>query len=349
MHHARRHRRGAAIVAFAAAISTVVALAPAASGQSSRASLTHVTVMLDWLPRAAHAPFFVAQKMGYFKQQGLDVSVTPGKGSSTTMQLVGHGRFDFGFGDLPTLATARSQGIPDVTLVATNEKSPLAMCSLASSHPLPKPQSLKGLRMGIDPSGSTFVFYKTLLAANGMTRSDEKEFTLGQPYENYLLQNRVDVIPCYVDAELPILQAHAKGKKISVLIGSKWGYNVLGSGLLTTDSMIAKHPDTVQKFVNAYMKASRWVIGHPRQAAQIVADSSAETKGQQGIYLKQLQADIKYTFTNAVTKQHGLGYMTPGQWRATVAVLRKNKVISKSPATASLFDDSFVKKANAGA
>ena len=347
MHHAIRSRRGAAVAALAAALSLVVALAPAAFGHS-RANLTHVSVMLDWVPRGAHAPFYVAEKMGYFKQQGLDVSITPGKGSSTTMQLVGHGKADFGFGDLPTLATAKSKGIPVVALVATNEKSPLAMCALADSHPLKTPQAMKGLRMGIDPSGSTFVFYKTLLAANHMTRADLREFTLGQPYENYLLQGRVDIIPCYVDAELPTLQAHAGNRKISVLLGSKWGYNILGSGLLTNESMIKNHPDTVQKLVNAYMKGFRWVMSHPKQAAAIVADSSAETKGQEAIFASQLSEDMADTFTNSVTKQHGLGYMTAQQWKSTVSVLLKNKVITKSPSSSSLFDDSFLVKAASG-
>jgi NitT/TauT family transport system substrate-binding protein len=204
---------------------------------------------------------------------------------------------------------------------------------------------MKGLRMGIDPAGSTFVFYNTLLAANGLTRTDVKEFTLGQPYENFLLRGRVDVIPCYIDAELPILRADAKGKKISVLLGSKWGYDLLGSGLLTNESMIAKHPDTVQKFVNAYMKGFRWVLAHPKQAAQIVADSSAETKSQKAIFEAQLRADIADSFTNDVTKQHGLGYMTPQQWQTTVSVLLKNKWITKAPKISSLFDDRFVQKA----
>ena len=350
MHHAIGSRRGAVAAALAAALALGIVLAPAASGHRSRsrADMTHVSVFLDWVPRGAHAPFYVAQKMGYFKQQGLDVSVTPGKGSSTTMQLVGHGKYDFGFGDLPTLATAKSKGIPVVALVAANEKSPLAMCSFAASHPLKTPQSMRGLRMGIDPAGSTFVFYKTLLAANKMTRADVKEFTLGQPYENYLLRGRVDIIPCYVDAELPVLQAHAGNKKISVLLGSKWGYNVLGSGLLTSESMIKKNPDTVQKLVNAYMKGLRWTIGHPTQAARIIADSSAETKGQQAIYTQQLKQDIANTFTNSVTKKHGLGYMTAQQWRSTVAVLKKNQVITKAPVISSLFNDRFQQKAPSG-
>jgi NitT/TauT family transport system substrate-binding protein len=111
--------------------------------------------------------------------------------------------------------------------------------------------------------------------------------------------------------------------------------------------MIENHPETVQKFVTAYMQGFRWVMSHRKQAAQIVADSSAATKGQQAVYAQQLNQDIANSFTSPVTKAHGLGYMTWQQWQSTVSALRKNKVVTKPPPTSSLFDDSFVRKANA--
>ena len=65
------------------------------------------------------------------------------------MRFVGNGDAEFGFGDLPTLAVARSQGVPVVALVAVNQNSPLAMLALASKFKLNKPQDLKGLNIGV--------------------------------------------------------------------------------------------------------------------------------------------------------------------------------------------------------
>jgi NitT/TauT family transport system substrate-binding protein len=342
--------RSVLFVVIAVMVALVAGCGDDDDGDSAGATRTEVKVLLDWVPRGAHAPFFVAQEKGYFEQEGLDVSITPGKGSATTMQLVGQGRADFGFGDLPTLGTAKSKGTPVVALVATNARQPLAMCSVAEDHPLETPQSMKGARIGTDPAGSTFVFYKTLLAANNMTRDDVEEATLSQPYENFLLQGRVDVVPCYIDAELPILEANAakEGKKISVLLGAEWGYDILGSGVLTSESMIEQNPETVQKFVNAYMKAFQWVLNNPEEAAKIVAGSSPQTQGQEATFVKQLEADMTHTFENSVTEEHGLGYMTAEQWEAVVKVLVDNKVITESPDINSLFDASFLEKAGSG-
>ena len=98
--------------------------------------------------------FFVAKEKGYFAKQGIDVTaIRRGTGSPNAMRLVGNGDADFGFGDLPTLAVARSQDVPVVALVAVNQHSPLAMLALATKYKLAKPQDLKGLNVGVQPSG----------------------------------------------------------------------------------------------------------------------------------------------------------------------------------------------------
>ena len=234
-------------------------LAAAVVTSVSTASLAadNVSVQLDYVVRGNHAMFFVAKKKGYFEKQGINVTaIQRGTGSPNAMRLVGNGNADFGFGDLPTLAVARSQDVPVVALAAVNQHSPLGMLALSSKHKLTKPQDLKGLNVGVQPSGSTYVFLKAFLAANGMSMDDIKQSTVNPPYENYLLLGHVDTVPGYIDAEVPELEAHAGGPgSLSIMQGSDFGYAVYGSGLFTSQKMIAEKSDLVQRFVNAYMQA----------------------------------------------------------------------------------------------
>src|ERR1700733_12771982 len=215
-----------------------------------------VSVQLDYVVRGNHAMFFVAQAKGYFAKQGLDVTaIRRGTGSPNAMRLVGNGNAEFGFGDLPTLALARSQDVPVVALVAVNQHSPLGMLALSSKHKLAKPQDLKGLNLGVQPSGSTYVFLTAFLAANGMTMNDIKQSTVTPPYENYLLLGRVDAVPGYIDAEVSELEAKAGGPgSLSIMQGSDFGYTVYGSGLFTAAKLVTERADLVQRFVNAYMR-----------------------------------------------------------------------------------------------
>lgn len=336
---------GCMVVALVAGCSS--SGASPSSGASASQALTPITVQLDYVPRGNHAMFFAGVAKGIFAKHGLDVtSILPGKGSGTTVQLVGAGTADFGFGDLPTMATGKSQGVPIVALAAVNQNSPLAFCSLQNKHPLTAAKDIEGLRYGIT-TGGTATFYQTIVSLAKLDRTKITELPVTSPYENYLLQGQVDVIPCYIDAELPTLQADAKDQgPISVLLGADLGYKVFGSGIFTSEKMIKNNPDTVKKFVAAYIEAFQWVIDNQAEACQITAAASDLTKDQAPLFQAQLKEDVDHTFTSDTTKAHGLGYMDPAQWQATVDVLSTAKVLKSSPDPSTLFDNTFVNAAN---
>jgi len=305
-----------------------------------------VTVQLDWVVRGDHAMFFVGRDKGFFAKHGIDVtSIQKGSGSVNTLRFVGNGNATFGFADLPTLAVARSEGVPAVALVAVNERSPLAMISIKKTHPLTKPADLKGLNIGITPAGSTYVFFKAFLKANGLTEADMKESTVSPPYENYLLLGHVDVIPGYLDAEVPELEAKAGGPgSLSILQGADYGWKVLGTGLLTSDKMIKEKPDVVKRFVAGYMEAFHWVIAHPKEAVDITAKDNPEYADKKDVLMAQLESDIKSTFTDADTKKYGLGYMTKASWEATVNTLKDQGVLKAPVKLDELYTDKFLPK-----
>ena len=137
--------------------------------------------------RGNHAMFFVGKEKGFFAKNDIDVAeIRKGSGSPDAMRLVGNENADFGFGDLPTLAVARSQNVPVVALAAVNQHSPLGIISLAKTLKLAKPSDLKGLTIGIHPAGSTYLFFKGFLAANGLTEKDMTLNSVSPPYESYL-------------------------------------------------------------------------------------------------------------------------------------------------------------------
>jgi NitT/TauT family transport system substrate-binding protein len=328
-------------VAFLALAGALVAAPADAADQ--------VTVQLDYVVRGNHAMFFVGKEKGYFSQNGIDLTaIQKGTGSPNAMRLVGNGNAEFGFGDLPTLAVARSQDVPVVALAAVNQNSPLAMLALASKHKLTKPADLKGLNIGVQPSGSTYVFLKAFLAANGMSMDDIKQSTVTPPYENYLLLGRVDTVPGYVDAEVPELEAKAGGPgSLSIMLGSDFGYTVYGSGLFTAAKLITERADLVQRFVNAYMHAFADVAQNPQEAADIIVRANPEYAPKRDILVQQIEADIKSTFFNNETKTHGLGWMTNDRWQQTVKILVDQGAMKQSIDPASAFSDKFLSAANA--
>jgi len=303
-----------------------------------------VSVQLDWVVRGNHAMFFVARDKGYFKDNGIEVTaIRKGTGSVDALRLVGAGNAEFGFGDLPTLAIARSQAVPVVALAAVNQSSPMGMISLAKTKTLAKPEDLKGLDVGVHTAGSTYVFLRAFLAANGMSETDIKKNTVSPPYENYLLLGRVTAVPGYIDAEVPELEAKAGGPgSLSIIMGADWGYNVYGSGLFTSEALIKEKPELVERFTAAYLKAFADVIANPGEAADIIIKANPEYAKKRDILVKQLEADIKSTFFSAETAKDGIGAMTLETWTATAKTLRDQGVMKKDIDLEAAFSNRFI-------
>jgi NitT/TauT family transport system substrate-binding protein len=307
-----------------------------------------VTVQLDWVViRGSHAMVFVANEKGYFREQGIEIAaVRTGTSSSDALGLVGTGKANFGFADLPSLAVSREQGVPAVALVAVNQQSPLAMIALAKRRILENPKDLQGLNIGVQPAGSTYVFLKAFLAANGMRLADIKETSVAPPYEDDLLSGAVDAVPGYIDAEVPVLEARSGGSgSLSILLGSDFGYTVFGSGLFTSEKMIAERADLVRRFVKAYVKAFADVISNPEAAADSIIRANVDA-APKDVLIKQLEADLKHTFLSNQTKEHGIGWMTGDQWKETARVLAGQGVLNKPADIDRAYDTSFLRSAD---
>ena len=309
------------------------------------AEMDRVKVRLDWVIRGGHAMFFVAKEKGYFKNENIDMElIHKGNGSVNTMTLVGKNEYDFGFGDLPTLAVAKSKGVPVTSLVVVNQRSPMALVALKGTG-IKTPKDVEGKVAGVHPAGSTYIFYQALMAANGVDRKKVTEATVPVPYESFLLTRKVQMITGYIDAEIPELEAKAGGPgSLEIVLGADYGYDLLGSGMLTSEKMIKERPDLVRRFTRAYLRAFQDVINNPQEAVEILAKHNPEVVEKKDVMLKQLDADVKYTFTSDDTRANGLGWNPPRKWHATHDTLLKLNVIEKAVTNInSLYTNDFLK------
>ncbi len=324
---------------------TLFAISAILWGSSTLAN-DKVTVQLDFVLRGNHGIFYVGKSEGFFQKQGIDiVAINKGTGSVNTMRQIGSGASEFGFGDLPTLVIARSQKTPVVAIAAVNQKNPTAIISLAKTK-LDTPKDLEGKSIGVFAAGSTFLFYKAFASANKLDTSKIEVRTITPPAENFLLLGRVDTIPGYIDAELPELEAKAGGPgSLNVLLGSENGVAAFGSGLLTSEKMIAEKPDLVRRFVHAYLQALAFTIKHPDKTADAIIADNPEYANRRNVLIAQLKADIAKTFTSDVTREHGLGYMSDSTAKATIDMLVEQKMIPAPIDASKAFDNQFIQDA----
>ncbi|MAO52536.1 MAG: hypothetical protein CML16_16845 [Pusillimonas sp.] len=334
-----KHRLFSSFAKLGAALALTVSFTAQAADQ--------VSIQLDYVVRGSHAMFFVANEKGFFKDNDIEITkINRGSGSADALRLVSNGNAQFGFSDLPTLMVGRARNVPAVALVAVNQLSPLAMIAVKDKHDLKKPSDLKGLNLGVHPSGSTYIFLKAFLSLNDMSLDDVKQSTVSPPYESFLLLGRVDAVPGYINAEVPELEAKAGGEgSLSILRGSDYGYAAYGSGVFTSEEMIEKNPDLVQRFTNAYLKAFEYVINNPDEAVDIIIKANPEYAEKRDMLKAQLDADIT-TFFDDETLEKGIGIITPEHWKATAEILVDQDVLPEDASRTSGYDMTFQQAAN---
>jgi NitT/TauT family transport system substrate-binding protein len=80
--------------------------------QADAQSPTKVKIRLDWKGGAQHAPFYLGKQNGYYRDEGLDLDVISGSGSSDTIKQIGSKAVEFGLVDALVLVQGAQQRVP---------------------------------------------------------------------------------------------------------------------------------------------------------------------------------------------------------------------------------------------
>ncbi len=129
------------------AVATLSTLALAASPAAAQ----KITFTLNWVAGGDHAPYFHAQKLGLYKQAGLDVNFETGRGSAASAQRVGSGQSQLGLSDMAGVLLLRGKGADNVGLMNVYANSPQGLYWLKSSG-IQSVKDLAGKKIG-NPAG----------------------------------------------------------------------------------------------------------------------------------------------------------------------------------------------------
>src|SRR6267143_604705 len=110
-----------------------------------------LTFTLNWVAGGDHAPYFYAQKMGWYKQAGIDVDFETGRGSAASAQKVGAGQSQLGLSDMAGVLLFRGKGLDLVGLMNGYANSPQGLYWLKSNG-INSIKDLAGKKIG-NPAG----------------------------------------------------------------------------------------------------------------------------------------------------------------------------------------------------
>ena len=345
----RRHFDRRHFVAGAAALAALPAAATRAGAQTGGApEKAKIALGVGGKPLLYYLPLTIAERRGFFKEEGLDVDINDFGGGAKSLQALIGGSVDAVTGAYEHTIRMQAKG-QSIQAVCELGRFPAIVIAVRKSEAgtLRSPADFKGRKIGVTaPGSSTAITAQYAMVKAGLRPNDAAFIGVGGGAGGVAAMEKgeIDVIS-HLD---PVISKLEEDGAIAVLIDTRTeaGTKALFGGsnpaavLYLKKDFIAANPNTTQRLVNAHLKALKWLASAtPEQVADTVPPEYH--LGDKPLYLKAVKSSLEsYSRTGIIP--------APGQ-ESVLDMLRLLDPELKDaridlPAT---FDDRFVKRASA--
>lgn len=286
-------------------LSVLAASALAMVGVSAHAD-DKVLFQTDWIPSGEHAMYYGGWTKGFWKEQGIDVTITRGYGSGDTVTKIATGAADFGVADFGAVLTAKAKtGVPVRTISFLYTHSPHSLFVLESSG-ITDFKGLEGKSIGITPGNSHKVYFPNIAQRAG-TDADQIKWVLtdGAAMAPLLISKNIDAAPFYsIHHYYQNKAAVEAGEAIKVLPFEEVGFAIYSASLITSQNMIDDNPDLVKRFLTAAHNSFKWAKENPEEACKLHVERVPEVAMDD--CMGSLAATLSFVFNEHSTAT-GLG------------------------------------------
>lgn len=243
------------------------------AGQSATScqSPDSFTFRLNWVQDYEQVPYYVALNKGFYKDQCLNVTIQPGRGSADTVTIVGSGTAQMGVADTVAIIQGQAKGIPVTGVGVDWRKNAFAIVIRKSAlHGItnPKPTDLYGMTFGAVTAGSPYIFWKAFVGEQHLDASKIKTVGIAAPGYAEMVEGKVDFLANFASAATDL---ESKGVPVVTLKGADFGQQAYGLGFLANSGWLAGHGQDVKRFLTATGQAMTWSAKHPSEALAIEA------------------------------------------------------------------------------
>ncbi|MEN3148086.1 ABC transporter substrate-binding protein [Neorhizobium sp. IRAMC:178] len=284
-----------------------------------------VTLQLKWVAQGQFGGYYVAKDKGFYKDEGLDVTIKPGGPDIAPEQVIAGGGADVIVDWMGGALVAREKGVPLINIAQPYQKSGLQMIC-PKDGPVKTEADFKGRTLGVWFFGNEYPFFAWMNKLGLKTDGGKDGVTvLKQSFDvQPLIQKQADCISVMTYNEYwQAIDAGFKPDQLTVFNFSAMGNDLLEDGLYVMDTKLKdpKFKETMVKFVRASMKGWKYAIANPGEAAEIVMDNGGQDENHQ----KRMMGEVAKLIGT------GTGKLDTATYDRTVKALLDQKIITKKP------------------
>ena len=331
-------------MALLAALAILLSLPGMARGQALEKN--QVTLGVGGKNSLYYLPLTICERLGYFKQQGLDVAVNDFRGGAQSLQALVGGSVDVVTGAYEHTIRMQAKG-QDIRAVIELGRFPGLVVGVRTSKAANyrSAADLKGMKIGVSaPGSSTQFFVMYLMSKAGLKPADASYIGvgIGPSAVAAVKKGEIDAV---VNVD-PVITKLEQDGDIKVVADSRteegtraiFGGSNPAAVLYLRHEFLERNPNTVQALVNAFYKTLKWL---ERASPEDIAATVPEEfyLGDKTLYLAAVKANKPvYSITGLIP--------APGMKSAAGMLLAFDEELKNANVDlAKTFDDRFVKKA----
>ncbi len=329
MKHSTRIVLGVGAMAAASAlILSGCSSSPTPASSGSGKGLTKVTLQLQWVADAQFAGYYAAVDQGFYKKEGLDVTIKEAGTDTVPIQTVAKGQADYAISWVPKVLGSIEQGVNVTDVAQIFERSGTTQISFKDKD-IVKPADLKGKKVGSWGYGNQWELFAGMQKAG--INTDTGISLVQQAFDmKGFLAGDIDAAQAETYNEYAqVLETvnPATGKlytpdDLNVINWNDYGTAMLQDAVWADATRLASDPTyqaTTEKFIKASIEGWIYARDNPQGAADIVVKGGTS-----------LGASHQLWMTNEVNKliwpsATGIGTINKDEWDQTVSVAMKTE------------------------
>ena len=260
-----------------------------------------------------YLPLTLTERLGYFKEQGLNVTITDFGGGAKSLQSLIGGSADVVTGAYEHTIRMQAKG-QDIVAVLEMGRFPGIVLAVRKDKAaqVKSFKDLKGMKIGVTaPGSSTNFFVNALIAREGLKPEDVSIIGVGTGLSAVAAMKKGDIDA--ISNLDPVMTKLAQDGDIVILADSRTeadniklfgGNNPAAVVYLKTD-FVAKNPETTQRIVNAFYKTTLWLAkATPEDVAKVVPEEYFI--GDRALYLAAFKASSPMYSKTAIVPPEGM-------------------------------------------
>ncbi len=320
-------------IALAVALLSL-ALGLAACGEKSEeggAETEPLSLTLDFYPNPDHAGIYMAQKLGYFADAGLDVSIQTPSDPAAPIKLLAAGQTDLAISYEPEVLLAREQGL-DVVAVGAVVDRPLTSLIWLKKSGIGGVAGLRGKTIATAGISYQDAYLKTILARAKLTPADVNTVNVGYGLLPALVGGSAEaMLGGFSNVEGVDLRLRGKDPVVTPV--DKLGVPSYDELVLVANrKRLEEDPQPIRLFLAALARGTAAAIKSPDATTNALLEANSDLDP------KLTRAEVNATLP-LLSKD---GSMDPAKWNRFIAWMQENGLISGTPTTAEVLSNAYL-------